>query len=202
MNIQQRELVALAELAKPKLCPMDKPANDLQTNLEDVCLFNQTDCRPSCIPIESTLRDLEDVYRKKVNLLQKSCKRAQLVFNLLSLLSIVLNLAGTIVGTSMKSCKPKDFYCPNKIALGVLSGLGICLQAVLKLYEYEKKIYFRKLATTQYKQILNKIEAFRRTGNADQDMLTNFVVEVNILEDLVSDVCPLVDAQRYAAVRY
>lgn len=68
------------------------------------------------VSVERTLRDLEHVYRKKIAFLQKSCKRAQLVFNLLSLLSIVLNLAGTIVETSMKSCRPKAVFCPNKIA--------------------------------------------------------------------------------------
>lgn len=162
-------------------------------------LSDQVDALQS---IDLTLHDLEDVYSKKIVFLQRSCKKVQLVFNMLSLFSIILNLCGTIVGTSTKRSDTRVSQtssesktrgvCPSKIALGILSGLGILLQTFLKLYEYEKKIYFRKLAVVQYKQIFNKIQAFRRAGSATQEMLANFVTEINILEDLVSDVCPLV----------
>ena len=155
--------------------------------------------------IRKTLFDLEIVYMNKINFLQKSCKRAQLIFNVLSILSIVLNLCGTIIGTvpinsnSKYKCR-KNVFSYNKIALGILSGFGILLQTFLKLYEFEKKIYFRKLAVVQYKQIFNKIQAFKRSIQLDSDntdnlTLTNFINEINILENLVSDVCPLVNIQ-------
>lgn len=143
---------------------------------------------------EQTLKELAEVYRNKINFYQKSCKRVQLIFNVLSLLPIVLNIAGTIVGTSTGRCRPKVKICGSKIALGILSGLGILIQTFLKLYEFEKKIYYRKLAVTQYKQIFNKIEAFRRLPEPSD--LTSFITEINILEDLVSDVCPLVNSTK------
>lgn len=146
-----------------------------------------------------SVAQLAEVYRNKISYFQKSCKRAQLIFNVLSLLSIVLNIAGTIVGTSTDRCSPKVRFCGGKIALGILSGVGILIQTFLKLYEFEKKIYYRKLAVTQYKQIFNKIEAFRRLQHSGvalpsqpEEVLTSFITEINILEDLVSDVCPLV----------
>ena len=155
-----------------------------------------TDAPMTTRAVNRTLNDLANVYRKKIDYYQKSCKKAQLIFNVLSLLSIVLNIAGTLVGTAVNDCRPRIRFCESKIALGILSGLGIFLQAFLKLYEYEKKIYYRKLAVTQYKQIFNKIEAFRRTGESDQTLLSNFITEINILENLVSDVCPLVNTSK------
>lgn len=156
---------------------------------------------PQSQSIGKTLLDLENVYKNKINLLQKSCKRAQLIFNVLSILSIILNLCGTIVGTTYPiKCRNKFNNNVNKIVLGLLSGLGILLQTFLKLYEYEKKIYFRKLGVVQYKQIFNKIQAFRRSNQIDlnsendinKEFFKNFITEINILEDLISDVCPLV----------
>ncbi len=138
--------------------------------------MDETDGRP----VVETLNDLAVVYREKLAYYQKSCKRVQLIYHILSVLSIILNITGTLVGTVNK----------NQIALGVLSGFGILLQSILKVCEYEKKIYYRKLAVSQYKQILNKIEAYIRTDGQNCS-LSNFTTEINLIEDFISDVCPL-----------
>ena len=138
--------------------------------------MDETDGRP----VVETLNELLVIYREKLAYYQKSCKRVQLIYHILSLSSIILNITGTLVGTVNK----------NQIALGVLSGFGILLQSILKVCEYEKKIYYRKLAVSQYKQILNKIEAYIRTDGQNCS-LSNFTTEINLIEDFISGVCPL-----------
>lgn len=127
-----------------------------------------------------TLKDLYAYYHKKTWCYKKGYRHFKLVNATLNLASISLTSIGTIAGA----------VTLNPIILGCITGSGVVLQGFIRMRKYGKKIEMCKFAFTSYQKILNKIRSYLRGESFNID---NLVLELQFLDDQVTDLCPLVD---------
>ena len=78
----------------------------------------------------------------------------------------------------------------NPIVLGVISGIGVVIQGLLKLKNYEKKIEAGRLAQGRYQHVLNQIESFLRGEPYGPVIFTH---ELHWVDDLIADFCLIVE---------
>ena len=135
---------------------------------------------------EETLKKLYAHYHFKAWAYKKAYRKFKKINTALSLASISLNAVGVVIGS----------ITLNVIILGSVSGLGVLLQAYLGLKDFKKKIEMTQFAHTNYSKILNKIRQHLRGEPYDNDA---FIQELYLLDNQVTDLCPLIDKYR---VRY
>ena len=75
------------------------------------------------------LLELQKVYADKLLHYKTSCRRYKRQLHVLTILSMVMTTVGVIVGG----------ITINPIVFGVISGIGVVIQGLLKLKNYEKK---------------------------------------------------------------
>ena len=130
------------------------------------------------------LKKLYSQYHQKTWCYQRAYKRFKKIDLTLNLISIGLTGTGVVVGS----------VTLNPVILGSISGSGILLQGFLKMKNYNRKIEMCKFAYTSYQKILNKIKSYLRGEPYD---IMNFVMETHLLDDQVTDLCPIVEKFKY-----
>lgn len=73
--------------------------------------------------------------------------------------------------------------------LGSISGAGLALKTFSEAKDYTRKIEMRKFAYTTYQKVLLDLRTVLRGGSFDKN---DFLKELNILDDTITDFCPLV----------
>ena len=73
--------------------------------------------------------------------------------------------------------------------LGSISGAGLALKTFSETKDYKRKIEMSKFAYTTYQKALLDLTTALRGASFDQN---DFLKELNILDDTVTDFCPLV----------
>jgi hypothetical protein len=129
---------------------------------------------------KTTLKSLFAHYHLKTTCYKMAFKHFTKVDMALNIISIGLTVVGTVVGAIML----------NPIVIGVISGSGILLHGLLKLKNYGRKIEMCKFAYTSYQSVLNKIRGCLR---GHEYKLDNLIAELNWIDDIVADLCPIVD---------
>jgi len=73
--------------------------------------------------------------------------------------------------------------------LGSISGAGLALKTFSETKDYKRKIEMSKFAYTTYQKVLLDLRTALRGGSFNKN---DFRKELNILDDTITDVCPLV----------
>ena len=73
--------------------------------------------------------------------------------------------------------------------LGSASGAGLALKTFSETKDYKRKIEMGKFAYTTYQKALFDLRTALRGGSFDKN---DFLKELNILDDTITDFCPLV----------
>ena len=132
---------------------------------------------------ESDLEALKNLYKhyhKKTWCYKKAYQYFRRFNISLNIASIVLTSTGTIVGG----------VTLNPIVRGTITGSGVALQGFIKMKKYNRKIEMSKFAFTSYQKVLNKIRAYLRGEKLE---INDLVLELQLLDDQVTDLCPLID---------
>ena len=127
----------------------------------------------------------------KLKTLYRSYHRLQMVYKWkykrlrrlklsLELSSIGLTTAGAIVGG----------ITLNPIILGLLTGIGIMIQAYLTKSDLNKRVDRCKFAFTSYERVLVQLKSFLRGLPYDE---SNFLTDLKVLDEITIDLCPSVD---------
>lgn len=148
-------------------------------NKKEVLNFNHIDKNLSETDIDA-LKTLYKHYHKKTWCYKKGYQYFKKINMALNIISIALTSIGTIVGG----------VTLNPIILGCITGSGVVLQGFIKMRKYDKKIEMCKFAFTSYQKVLNKIRAYLR---GESFKIDDLVLELQFLDDQVTDLCPLVD---------
>ena len=77
----------------------------------------------------------------------------------------------------------------NPAVLGGISGAGLALKTFSETKDCKRKIEMSKFAYTTYQKVLLDLRTALRGGSFDKN---DFLKELNILEDTITDFCPLV----------
>ena len=77
----------------------------------------------------------------------------------------------------------------NPAVLGSISGAGLALKTFSKTKDYKRKIEMSKFAYTTYQKVLLDLRTALRGGSFNKN---DFLKELNILDDTITDFCPLV----------
>ena len=73
--------------------------------------------------------------------------------------------------------------------LGSISGAGLALKTFSETKDYKRKIDMSMFAYTTYQKVLLALRTALRGGSFDKN---DFLKELNILDDTITDFCPLV----------
>ena len=107
----------------------------------------------------------------------KHFKRLNLIINVSSTSLVVI---GTIAcGVTL-----------NPIILGTISGVGILLKTFSEIKNYKKKIEMSKFAYTAYEKVLIDLRSSLRGNQVNH---TTFIYEMRLIDEMIIDLCPLVD---------
>ena len=157
------------------------PSLGIKRDCKSLSVFNFNHISSKLKEEEVTmLKKLYSQYHQKTWCYQRAYKRFKKIELSLNLLSIGLTGTGVVVGS----------VTLNPVILGSISGSGILLQGFLKMKNYNRKIEMCKFAYTSYQKILNKIRSYLRGEPYD---IMNFVLETHLLDDQVTDLCPIVE---------
>ena len=77
----------------------------------------------------------------------------------------------------------------NPAVLGNISGAGLVLKTFSETKDYKRKIEMSKFAFTTYQKVLLDLRTALRGGSFNKN---DFLKELNILDDTITDFCPLV----------
>ena len=77
----------------------------------------------------------------------------------------------------------------NPAVLGSISGAGLALKTFSETKDYKRKIETSKFAYTTYQKVLLDLRTALRRGSFDKN---DFLKELNILDDTITDFCLLV----------
>ena len=136
-------------------------------------MADETDSRKKT---RDQLLEFQKVYADKLLHYKTSCRRNKRRLHVLTILSRVMTTVGVIVGE----------ITMNPIVLGIISGIGVVIQGLLKLKNYEKKIEACRLAQGRYQHVLNQIESFFRGESYDPVVFTH---KLHWVDDLIADFC-------------
>ena len=136
-------------------------------------MADETDSRKKS---RDQLLELKKVYANKRLHYKTSCRCYKQRLHVLTILPMIMTTVGVIVGE----------ITMNPIVLGVISGIGLVIQGLLKLKNYEKKIEACRLAQGRYQHVLNQIESFLRGQPYDPVVFTH---ELHWVDDLIADFC-------------
>lgn len=99
---------------------------------------------------------------------------------ILTMLSLIFVTCGTIAGSVS--------YHPYVI--GILSGVGIVLQAYLTKSKLGNNVVQSKFAYTSFEKVLVVLKMHLRGATYDKKV---FLTDVKVLEDIIIDTCPVID---------
>ena len=128
----------------------------------------------------SELKALYKFYHKKYWLFKMTFKYFKKVDLVCTLTSASLVVAGTIAGG----------VTLNPAVLGSVSGAGLLLKTCAETKNYKRKIEMCKFAFTSYEKVLSDLRSFMRGLEYN---LKDFIDNVKILDDIITDMCPLTD---------
>ena len=77
----------------------------------------------------------------------------------------------------------------NPATLRSTSGAGLALKTFSETKDYKRKIEMSKFAYRTYQKVLLDLRTALRGGSFNKN---DFLKELNILDDTITDVCPLV----------
>ena len=78
----------------------------------------------------------------------------------------------------------------NPVILGTILRAGLLLKTFSEIKDYKKKIEMCKFAYTTYEKGLDDLRASLRGAEFNG---TQFIFEMKIIDDIIIDLCPLVD---------
>ena len=125
------------------------------------------------------LRDLYSSYHKKYWCYKVKYKKLKKIKLGLNMGSLGLITVGTIIGG----------ITANPIILGSISGVGILLQGYIQNSNLNNKVDMSKFAFQCYEKVLIQIRSYLR-GLEYND--TRFVSDLQILDQMVTDLCPTI----------
>ena len=77
----------------------------------------------------------------------------------------------------------------NPAVLGSISGAGLALKSFSETKDFKRKFEMSTFAYTTYQKVLQELGTALRGGSFDKN---DFLKELNILDDTITDFCPLV----------
>jgi hypothetical protein len=125
------------------------------------------------------LKKLYTYYHEKWYCYKLGYKRFRMINTTLNIASMGLTATGAIVGS----------ITLNPIILGCLTGAGVLIQGVIRMRKYDQKIEMTRFACSSYQKVLNKLRAYLR---GEGFVVHDLVLELQLLDDQVTDLCPLV----------
>ena len=82
----------------------------------------------------------------------------------------------------------------NPIIIGALTSIGVIAKVLSNFKKYDKKVESTRYASTTYKKVLDELRMYLRGGKQMYNH-EDFVKSMKIINDVVVDNCPEVEAR-------
>ena len=133
--------------------------------------------------IEQTLKEFYKFYHKKWWCYNKAFKIYQK-----KSLSVTILSAGSII-----SGAAAGGVTLNPIIIRFLTSIGVIAKVLSNFKKYDKKVESTRFAATTYKKALDELRMYLRGGKKMYNH-ENFVKSMKIIDDVIVDNCPEVEA--------
>ena len=133
--------------------------------------------------IEQTLKEFYKFYHKKWWCYNKAFKRYKKKSLSLTILSAGSIISGAAAGGVIL----------NPIIIGVLTSIGVIANVLSNFRKYGKKVESTRYAATTYKKVLDELRMYLRGGKQMYNH-EDFVKSMKIIDDVIVDNCPEVEA--------
>ena len=154
----------------------------VRRSLPNIFDFNHISKDPS-EEIEQTLKEFYKFYHKKWWCYNKAFKRYKKKSLSLTILSAGSIISGAAAGGVIL----------NPIIIGVLTSIGVIANVLSNFRKYGKKVESTRYAATTYKKVLDELRMYLRGGKQMYNH-ENFVKSMKIIDDVIVDNCPEVEA--------